>query len=125
MINPGREQRRFTRVLFEGQALIRTAQHDFTTCTPQNVSTGGACLRIMENLDPRDEVDVQLISTEFPEPVELHGRVRWTTARLDISEQAPVPYDVGIEFTGLSAHMQQALQRMIQHCRARQHVVVT
>ena len=114
------EQRRSLRVAFGGQALIRAEGHvAFMPCQPQNVSVGGVCLRLNEDMELRSEVDIQLVAPELSHPIQCHGRVNWTTARLDVRPQPPVPYDIGIEFVGISPALRAELDRMID--RLRQH----
>ena len=119
------EQRIFPRVSFDGQALIRTDHHaGFMPCEPRNVSMGGVCLRMDEEVELRSEVDVQLVTPHLPQPIQCHGRVNWITARLDVRMQPPIPYDVGIEFVGLSPQLRAELQRIIDTWR-QQHTAVS
>ena len=118
------EYRQSPRVNFDGQALIRTEHHSgFVPCEPRNVSVGGMCLRLEEEVELRSEVDVQLVIPNTPQPLQCHGRVNWITARLDVRMQPPIPYDVGIEFEGLSPQLRTELQRIIEAWRQQQAVV--
>ena len=118
-VPPSTEKRQFFRAAFDGQALIRTERHPaFVQCEPRNVSVGGVCLRLDEEVDIRSEVDVQLVGTPLTQPIQCRGRVNWTTARLDLRAQPPIPYDIGIEFVGLSPTLRAALQRMIDAMRS-------
>ena len=115
---PSAEKRQYLRAPFDGQTLIRTERHvGFVPCEPRDVSMGGICLRLEEDVDLRSEVDVQLVGAPLPQPIQCHGRVNWTTARLDVRSQPPIPYDVGIEFIGLSPQLRAALQRVIESLR--------
>ena len=115
---PSEEKRQFFRAPFDGQALIRTEGHAaFVQCEPRNMSVGGICLRLDTEVDIRSEVDVQLVAAPLAQPIQCHGRVNWTTARLDLRAQPPIPYDVGIEFVGLSPQLRAELQRVIDAMR--------
>lgn len=121
MLPPSEEKRQFPRAPFEGQALIRTERHaTFIPCEPRNVSLGGMCLRLNEDVELRSEVDVQLVAASSAQPIECHGRVNWTTARLDVQPHAPVPYDVGIEFVGVSPQIRAALAYVIEAWKRQQ-----
>ena len=115
------EQRQFPRVAFDGQTLIRTPQRaTFMPCESRIVSVGGMCLRLEEDMELRSEVDVQIVTGASAAPIQCRGRVNWTTARLDVRPQPPIPYDIGIEFVGLSQHLRSELQRIIDLWRQQQ-----
>ena len=117
---PVTEKRESPRLPFDGQTLIRTGDHTtFTPCEPRNVSIGGMCLRLDEEIELQSEVEVQIVTSDGPQPIQCHGRVNWTTARLDVRAQPPIPYDVGIEFTGLSPQLRAELKRIIDAMRRR------
>ncbi|MBI3320941.1 MAG: PilZ domain-containing protein [Candidatus Omnitrophica bacterium] len=81
-----------------------------------NISEGGLCLRLQEELQVRSLVQMQLTATAAggssertgqgtaPEslrtgrPVRCTGRVTWVVQRLDLREAPPFLFDVGIEF---------------------------
>lgn len=112
------EQRQFLRSPFDGEALLRTERHPmFIPCEPRNVSVGGICVRTSEEMEIRSEVDVQLKAVGLLRPLQCRGRVNWTTARLDLRAQPPIPYDVGIEFIGLSPQLRVELQRIVESWR--------
>ena len=114
------EKRESPRLVFEGRALIRTQQRaTFVPCESRNVSLGGMCLRLEEEIALQSEVEVQIVTSDGPQPIQCHGRVNWTTARLDVRAQPPIPYDVGIEFVGLSPQLREALRRAIEAMRGR------
>ena len=100
--------------------MVRTeGRAAFMPCEPRNVSIGGICLRLEEDVELRSEVEVELVAANLPQPLHCHGRVNWTTARLDVRAQPPIPYDVGIEFIGLSSELREELQRAIEVFRQR------
>src|SRR3989338_4333380 len=120
MNTTGAEQRQCPRVGFEGRALIPPdGRATFTPCEPRNVSEGGVCLRLEEDMELRSEVDIQLLAANLTQPIQCHGRVNGTTARRDVRAQPPIPYDVGIEFVGLSPQLRAQLQRAVQDFRQR------
>ena len=120
IVPPSDDKRQAPRSSFDGQALIRTADRaTFMPCEPRNMSIGGMCLRLDEEVELQSDVEVQLVSGDSPHTIQCHGRVNWTTARLDVRAQPPIPYDVGIEFVGLSPQLRAELKRIIDAMRTR------
>jgi len=64
-----------------------------------NVSESGLCLRLQERLEVHSLVRLQLTSgrTASIRHVECAGRVAWIMQRLDLRQQPPFLFDVGIE----------------------------
>ncbi|GEM_PF-4461714 len=111
---PVEEKRQFPRVTCEGQVFLRTEERfEPIACTPQNVSIGGVCVRLEAMLEIGAEVDVQLVLPQFAQPLACHGRVCWTTARMDLCDEPPIPYDVGIEFLNVSIPLRETLRRLV------------
>lgn len=66
-----------------------------------NFSEGGLCLRVQETLEVRSLVRFQLTptrSTRWQRPLRCTGRVTWVVQRLDLRDDPPFLFDVGIEF---------------------------
>jgi hypothetical protein len=80
-----------------------------------NVSEGGLCLRVQEELEVRALIQVRLTpagsAAQGRRSVRCTGRVAWVIQRLDLRENPPFLYDVGIEFVDPPAMLRQMLAR--------------
>ena len=74
-----------------------------------NVSGGGVCLRLQEELEVRSLVQVQLTSTS--RSVTCTGRVAWVIQRLDLRGAPPFLFDIGIEFVDPPSLLRQFMAR--------------
>ena len=77
-----------------------------------NFSEGGMCVRLGESIDVRASVILRLFEPARSRPLECAGRVAWIVQRLDLREQPPFVYDVGVEFTNPSGRLRQFASRM-------------
>jgi hypothetical protein len=119
------EQRRFARQ--DGPPrlainLLRTNQS--IAADSINVSEGGLCLRLQQELEVRSLVRLQLTPSSSPSDdrrqglsgraarsVTCTGRVAWVIQRLDLREGPPFLFDVGIEFVDPPAVLRQFMAR--------------
>lgn len=114
------ERRRFDRQ--EGPPrlainLLRTNQS--IAADSINVSQGGLCLRVQEELEVRSLVRLQLAPASGPSedrrptarPVTCTGRVAWVIQRLDLRQGPPFLFDVGIEFVDPPPILRQFMAR--------------
>ncbi len=72
-----------------------------------NWSEGGLCLRLEDVLEVRSLVRFQLSSDA--RSVMCTGRVAWVIQRLDLRDNPPFLFDVGIEFVDIPATLRQWL----------------
>ena len=93
-----------------------------------NLSEGGLCLRLQEELEVRSLVQLQLTSagsvahedrragersavTRRGRSVTCTGRVAWVIQRLDLREAPPFLFDIGIEFVDPPSVLRQFMAR--------------
>jgi len=78
-----------------------------------NVSEGGLCLRLEEELQVRSLVRLQFTPEKLPVGSHLicRGRVAWVIQRLDLRPLPPFLFDVGIEFVDPPAMVRQFIAR--------------
>ena len=73
-----------------------------------NISAGGLCLRLAEQLEVRSLVQLEIAQEraclpspgdrQAPRAIQCAGRVSWVMQRLDLRDAPPFLFDVGIEF---------------------------
>ena len=100
--------------------------HGAVTADSVNVSEGGLCLRLAEELEVRSLVRMQLTpasslheSGQLGEgvvgrglrPMRCTGRVTWIVQRLDLREGPPFLFDVGIQFVNPPQTLRQFMAR--------------
>lgn len=78
-----------------------------------NISEGGLCLRVEEELQVRSLVRLQFTpgNVSVASPLTCSGRVAWVIQRLDLRPMPPFLFDVGIEFVDPPATVRQLLGR--------------
>ena len=114
------ERRRFTRTGSSGRVAV-SVLHPLTSNAPSsvNVSEGGLCLRLQDMLEIRSLVRLQLTQGEpgvrKERSIECTGRVAWVVQRLDLRDNPPFLFDVGIEFVEPSRVVRQLLARGGEH----------
>ena len=93
---------------------LRHQQHAITA-NGINMSEGGLCLRIEEELQVRSLVRLQFLTEKFHAlqgvSLQCKGRVAWVVQRLDLRPLPPFLFDVGIEFIDPSAAVRQFIAR--------------
>ncbi len=102
------ERRKFTRSEPPARFQINLLQsHRSVTLENVTFSEGGLCLRLQEMLEVRAVVRLQFTAARSGEvagplrsrrPVSCAGRVAWVVQRLDLRNEPPFLYDIGIEF---------------------------
>ena len=114
------ERRRFERQDGPQRLAITLVQpHHSVAADSVNVSGGGLCLRLQQELEVRSLVRLQLTPAAAPledrrpgsRSVTCTGRVAWVIQRLDLREGPPFLFDVGIEFVDPPAILRQFMAR--------------
>jgi len=88
-------------------------QRRFIAAHGINISEGGLCLRVEEELQVRSLVRLQFTPEKVSaaSPLTCVGRVAWVIQRLDLRPMPPFLFDVGIEFVDPPATVRQLLGR--------------
>ena len=81
-----------------------------------NMSEGGLCLRVEEELQVRSLVRLKFLTEKLralqgSSPLQCVGRVAWIVQRLDLRPLPPFLFDVGIEFVDPSTAVRQFIAR--------------
>ena len=114
------ERRRFLRTEVPRQIGINLLEPQNTSTTGSlNLSEGGVCLRLEEELEVKALVRMQLSPDgrarsgllKNQPPVHCTGRVAWVIQRLDLRATPPFLYDVGIEFVDPPLLLRQLMTR--------------
>ena len=63
-----------------------------------NLSEGGIRLRLRGALEIRSRIRVRVFETPSRKPLECAGQVAWVVQRMDLDDQPPFLYDVGVQF---------------------------
>src|SRR3989338_3876527 len=98
------DRRRFSRVEVPPRLAVDLLQSDHRlTVDAVNISEAGLCLRLEERLEVRSLVNLQLTpprsgAVRNVRAIRCEGRVAWVIQRLDLRDEAPYLFDVGIEF---------------------------
>lgn len=122
------ERRRFPRGFLPPRVAINLIQSDRSLNADYlNVSEGGVCLRVQEELAVGSLVQFQFSPHRPREavrrgehraawfsgqrPLQCRGRVAWVTQRMDLRGIPPFVFDVGVEFVQRSARFPGLLSR--------------
>ena len=117
----GLNRRRFPRVIYP--CLIRIAVNgeeiEALLTHTENVGIGGVCIIIKKEIKLFTEVELEVDLLDALEHIRTMGKVVWVVRRKAVEEVKPMFYDIGIEFSNISAkhkeHLKETLDKIIKN----------
>ncbi len=80
--------------------------------TTKNVSTGGVCIVLQQELEASQEVRLEIDLGDDQPPVSCHALVRWTvTSR---SPNGPFQFETGFQYTAISDSDRTRIERIVE-----------
>ena len=98
----GIERRKHPRVKFGRVEICRASKATPAfICDAENMSVGGLCVRLKEQLNLFTGVRLKLFLDGSAKPIECKGKINWTMALTSENPQPPYTYETGIQFIHL------------------------
>jgi len=110
----GLNRRKFPRVFFPCLIKVRDSKDLLLTHT-ENISVGGVRLILKTGLTMGATAHVEIDLMDTGEPLCCQGRVVWVEQRKKSELIKPLFYDVGIEFSDVSAQDKKRLEAIVSH----------
>lgn len=76
-----------------------------------NLSEGGMCVRLQEALEIRSPIKLRLFHEARKRPLECAAQVAWVVQRLDLRDEPPFVYDIGVKFVDPPTRLRQLVAR--------------
>ena len=105
------EKRRFPRIEVQLTVDLRTT-YIYTTAQAINLSPTGLFIRTPHPLPEGNKVEMTLHLPTIPDPIHVHGEVRWVRGR----SASGLPPGMGVELTDLPEEDQKLLTDYLLHC---------
>jgi len=100
------DRRKFPRIKFPCMIVIRDGskkddQNKRLLTHTENVSIGGVCVALKEDLKMFSAVKIELDLLDLENHICCNGKIVWSIKRVDKDENKPQLFDVGIEFSDI------------------------
>ena len=107
------DKKKYPRALYRCTVnLWKNDQATRLACTTKNVSSGGVCIVLPQELELSQEVRLEIEPDDGETPVSCYAQVRWT-----VSARAPggsFQYETGFQFTTLSDHDRERIEKIVE-----------
>lgn len=116
----GLNRRRFPRVIYPCLIKVSSpvAQEENILTHTENIGIGGVCIIIKKEIKLFSDVEVEVDLLDTADHIKTAGKVVWVVRRKSIETVKPMFYDIGVEFSNLSAkqkeHLNQVLDKLIK-----------
>ncbi len=107
----GIDKRRFPRVHFQCQVIVRSKGHPeiFSTQT-ENIGVGGTCVILEKGLGLFTEVEVEIVLSDKNPSLVSEGKVVWVVKHAGKQNY----FDTGIEFVNLKQKDKERINSLVQ-----------
>lgn len=117
----GLNRRRFPRVIYP--CLIKISSKGASTETllthTENIGTGGVCIIVKKEVKLFTDVEIEIDLLDTDDHIKTIGKVVWVVRRKSIEPVKPMFYDVGVEFSNMTAkhkeHLKETIDRIIKN----------
>ena len=111
----GLNRRKFPRVIYPCLVTIchDNGELDVVLTHTENIGIGGVCIIINRNIKMFAPVELEIDLLDAGNHIKCQGKVVWSIRRKMDEKKKPLYYDMGIEFTDISAHEKRHLEEIV------------
>ena len=109
------QKQRYPRALYRCTVSLWTSEGPVrVNCFTKNVSTGGLCIVMQDQLDVSQQVRLQIHIEDSLPPVVCEAVVRWTLAyRMNVPPSPSTRYETGFEFCEISPTDRARIEKVV------------